>query len=84
MRLSSLTTIRSLVDEVLSTVPQSLGDIDHEGNMTGNLPGIPISRGLGAYFLLWPIKMIKTMHSPTEEQKRVAQGVFERIRNILV
>lgn len=81
IRQASLTTIRALVDEVLSTVPQSLGDIDHEGCLTEDKdPGTPEWKGVGGYFLLWPIKVIEAMRSPTAEQKNVAQGVFERIK----
>jgi hypothetical protein len=75
-----ITIIRALVDEVLSTVPQSLGDIDHEGNLVENSPGTPKCKGVGGYFLLWPIKMIKVIRSATAEQRSIAQGVFERIR----
>ena len=80
MRQASLSTIRALVDEVLSTVPQSLGDIDDEGKIVEYSSVTPKSKGVGGYFLLWPMKMIKTMRSPTEEQKHIAQCVFERIR----
>ena len=77
---ASLVIIRTLANEILSTVPQSLGDIDHQGNLTESSSSTPKARGLGAYFLLWPIKMIKALKHPTTEQKRVAQAVFERIR----
>ena len=77
---ASLATVWSLANEILSTVPQSLGDIDHQGNLTHSSSGTPKARGVGAYFLLWPIKMIKGLKHPTMEQKRVAQVVFERIR----
>lgn len=74
------TIIRDLVDEVLSTVPQSLGDIDREGQVTENSSFTPRCKGLGGYFLLWPIKMIKVTRSATVAQKEAAQGVLERIR----
>ena len=61
-------------------VPQSLGDIDHRGRLAESLSRTPKARGVGAYFLLWPIKMIKALKHPTTEQKRIAQVVFERIR----
>ena len=77
---ASLVIIWSLANEILSTVPQSLGDIDHQGNLTESSSGRPKARGVGAYFLLWPIKMIKALKHPTTEQKRIAQVVFERIR----
>ena len=77
---ASLVIIRSLANEILSTVPQSLGDIDHQGNLTDKLSVTPKARGVGAYFLLWPMKIIKALKYPTTEQKRVAQDVFERIR----
>jgi hypothetical protein len=75
-----ITTIWALVDEVLSTVPQSLGDIDHEGNVAENSSRTPKCKGVGGYFLLWPIKVIKVIRSATAEQRSVAQDVFERIR----
>lgn len=77
---ASLAIIWSLANEILSTVPQSLGDIDHQGSLTESSSGTPKARGVGAYFLLWPIKMIKGLKYPTAEQKRIAQIVFERIR----
>ena len=77
---ASLDIIWSLTNDILSTVPQSLGDIDHQGNLTESSSGTPKSRGVGAYFLLWPIKMIKGLKHPTAEQKRIAHIVFDRIR----
>lgn len=77
---ASLIIIWSLANEILSTVPQSLGDIDHRGKLIENSSNTPKARGVGAYFLLWPIKMIKALKHPTTEQKRIAQVVFERIR----
>ncbi|KAI1410244.1 hypothetical protein F5Y13DRAFT_181476 [Hypoxylon sp. FL1857] len=74
-------TIRLLADEVLSTVPQSLGDIDRLGRLHDHAAGPPRCRGIGSYLLLWPIKMIKGVQlSTTPEQKRSGQMVFERIR----
>ena len=77
---ASLIIIWSLANEILSTVPQSLGDIDHRGRLTESSSRTPKARGVGAYFLLWPIKMIKALKHPTTEQKRIAQVVFKRIR----
>ena len=77
---ASLAIIWSLANEILSTVPQSLGDIDHQGKFNQNPSNAPKVRSVGAYFLLWPIKMIKGLKHPTAEQKRIAQAVFERIR----
>ena len=76
----SLSIIRSLVDDILSTVPQSLGDIDHEGNLLGNSTGASMCKGIGGYFLLWPIKVIKETKSAEAGQRATAQAVFERIR----
>jgi hypothetical protein len=73
-------TISTLVDEILSTVPQSLGDIDHEGYLLENSPNPPKCSAIGGYFLLWPIKVIKRLRSATVGQRRVAESVFERIR----
>jgi len=78
---ASLTKIHALVDDVLATIPQSLGDIDHEGRLTEDKDtGTPKWKGVGGYFLLWPIKMILSLRSPTAEQKSVAHAVYERIR----
>ncbi|MCJ1243028.1 hypothetical protein MMC30_000224 [Trapelia coarctata] len=76
----SIQIVQALADEVLSTVPQSLGDIDHQGNILANSSGAPKCKGIGGYFLLWPIKIIKRTQSATVEQRVTAQGVFERIR----
>jgi hypothetical protein len=77
----SLAVIRSMIDEVLSTVPQSLGDIDHEGRILGSARGTPICNGIGGYFLLWPIRIIKSLPLATAEQTTFAKNVFERIRD---
>lgn len=80
-RQACITIVTDLVDEVLSTVPQSLGDVNHEGKVMGkNSSGTAKCEGVGGYFLLWPIKVIKGIRSATVEQRRIAQGVFERIR----
>ncbi|OTA95462.1 hypothetical protein M434DRAFT_28786 [Hypoxylon sp. CO27-5] len=74
-------TICLLSDEVLSTVPQSFGDIDRLGRVHDHTTGPPRCRSIGAYLLLWPIKMIKGVQlSTTPEQKQSGQVVFERIR----
>lgn len=75
-------TTRTLADEVLSTVPQTLGDIDRLGRLHDHSTGPPRCRGIGGYLLLWPIKVIKGGQvSSTPEQKRSAQVVFDRIRD---
>ncbi|KAI0379214.1 hypothetical protein F5Y04DRAFT_272079 [Hypomontagnella monticulosa] len=74
-------TIRILADEVLSTVPQTLGDIDRLGRLHDHSTEAPRCRGIGGYLLLWPIKVIKGVQvSTTPEQKQSGQVVFERIR----
>jgi len=77
---TSLDIIQTLADEVLSTVPQSLGDIDHDGKILGDSRGAHVRKGIGGYFLLWPIKIIKSLEHATFEQRSAAQAVFERIR----
>jgi hypothetical protein len=77
---TSITIIKGLVDEVLSTVPQSLGEIDYEGNLHDNLPGTKSCQGIGGYFLLWSIKVIKSTRSATSQQRAAGEEVFERIR----
>jgi len=77
---SSVSTIRTLADGILSTVPQSFGDIDQEGNILKNTGQAPKCAAIGAYFLLWPIKIIKSTVSATENQRATAQKVFQRIR----
>lgn len=77
----STRTIRTLAERVLSTVPQMLGDIDQVGRVRAPETDPPRSRAIGAYFLLWPIKIIKGAQSNvTSDQKAAAQRVFERIR----
>ena len=76
---TSKAIVRALADEVLSTVAQSFGDIDHRGRCTAEAPR---TQPIGAYFLLWPIKMVKGLNSSaTEAQKHAAHAVFERIRD---
>ena len=76
----SVGIIQTLADEILSTVPQSLGDVDHEGNVQVSSSASKC-RGVGAYLLLWPIKTVKGNKSTTAEQRKSAQCVFERIRD---
>ncbi|SCN67153.1 related to negative acting factor [Fusarium fujikuroi] len=76
----SISTVQSLAGEVLATVPQSFGDIDHLGRWHA---GSKTARwqAVGAYLLLWPIKIIKSQSAlTTGSQKEDAQKVFERIR----
>lgn len=77
----SATIIQSLADKVLATVPQSLGDLCDSGRVRDPTSPPPKCRAVGAYLLLWPIKIIKGAQShASEEQKLAAQSVFERIR----
>ncbi|CAJ2513949.1 Uu.00g020680.m01.CDS01 [Anthostomella pinea] len=55
----STTAIHILADDILATVPQSLGDINHLGCMHDATSGPLRSRAIGGYLLLWPIKVIK-------------------------
>ncbi|KAF5642003.1 hypothetical protein F25303_6702 [Fusarium sp. NRRL 25303] len=76
----SISTVQSLAGEVLATVPQSFGDIDHLGRWHA---GSKTARwqAVGAYLLLWPMKIIKSQSAVTTgSQKEDAQRVFERIR----
>ncbi|KAH8690834.1 hypothetical protein BGW36DRAFT_440155 [Talaromyces proteolyticus] len=72
----SVETVRALADAVLATVPQSLGDIDHEGRASGT----STCNAVGAYFLLWSIKVVKRTPSATVQQNAFAQDIFDRIR----
>jgi hypothetical protein len=77
----SVTIIRSLADKVLATVPQSLGDLDDSGRVRDSDSPPPRCRAVGSYLLLWSMKTIReTQSSTSEEQKRAAQCVFDRIR----
>lgn len=78
LRATSIGIIRGLVDEILSTVPQMMGEIDSNGNPLENQS---LSRGIGAYFLLWPIRVVKETLIAMPEQREAAQKVFERIRD---
>jgi hypothetical protein len=73
---ASVGVIQTLADDILATVPQSLGDIDHEGQ------AVKISKcnAVGGYFLLWSIKILKSTQSVTDKQRTVAQAIFYRIR----
>jgi hypothetical protein len=82
MSRKSIATINALADEVLSTVPQSLADINHLGIPHDAKTGSPRCRAIGAYLLLWPIKIIKGSTFATwPKQKEAAQAVFERLRD---
>jgi hypothetical protein len=77
----SMYIIFTLADQVLSTVPQSLGDIDCLGHCCPRDSERPRSGAIGAYFLLWPIKIIKGPTSmASEEQRTRASLIFDMIR----
>lgn len=79
---ASLFHIKTLADEILATVPQSFGEIDHLGRCLPDLSKPPRCQAIGAYLLLWPIKIIKDPKGmTTPSQKAAAQRVFERIRD---
>lgn len=78
---TSIAIVQMLAEEVLATVPQCFGDIDATGRPIekGKLPGC---RAIGAYLLLWPIKIIKGVEAATSKQQKEVGGlVFERIRD---
>lgn len=78
----STTTVCALVESILATVPQSLGNVDHLGHVPHSHNGIPKCRSIGCYLLLWPIKIIKAPSSAASlEQKGNARSVYERIRD---
>ncbi|KFY28446.1 hypothetical protein V491_00459 [Pseudogymnoascus sp. VKM F-3775] len=75
-------TIQWLADEILSTVPQTFGDVNHMGQAHNIKDNPPRCRGIGGYLLLWPIRTVKDQTIVTTlEQKERAWRVFERIRD---
>ncbi|KIW02839.1 uncharacterized protein PV09_05896 [Verruconis gallopava] len=79
LRAYSLSTVRHLTDEILSTVPQSLGDITNKGKPIKSTTS-PKGKAVGGYFLLWPTKVIKNLDIITPHQAMYAELTFERIR----
>ncbi|KAF2667594.1 hypothetical protein BT63DRAFT_456896 [Microthyrium microscopicum] len=79
IRQASTAMIQLLADEVISTVPQSFGDINAQG-MLQNSAQVARSSGLGGYFLLWSIKIIKVNEHVSHSTREYAKAVFERIR----
>ncbi|KAK8119419.1 uncharacterized protein PG998_004045 [Apiospora kogelbergensis] len=78
----SANTVFALVESILATVPQSLGDIDHLGHVADARDGVPKCRSIGCYLLLWPIKIIKSPASTASlDQRDKAGSVYERIRD---
>ncbi|PSR82107.1 hypothetical protein BD289DRAFT_454489 [Coniella lustricola] len=83
LEVESITIIRGLTAKILATVPQMLGDIDHAGCVRSADAPPPRCRAIGAYFLMWPVKILKSDLSKeviAEEQIEAAKEVFERIR----
>lgn len=77
----SASIVQMLADEVLGTVPQAFGDVDASGR-PAEADRLPGCRAMGAYLLLWPIKMIKGAEAATSEaQKHAGSVIFERIRD---
>lgn len=78
----SVAIVQRLADEVLATVPQAFGDVDAQGRPVDRRSSGGGGRAVGAYLLLWPIKIIKGAEAATSEaQKRAGSVVFERIRD---
>lgn len=76
----SISTIYNLTEGILASVPQSLGDINAVGYCLP--PDAARCQAVGAYLLLWPIKIIKGPQSmASQSQKWAAEEIFERIRN---
>lgn len=75
-------TIQRLADEVLATVPQTFGDVNHMGQAHNVKDGPPRCRAIGGYLLLWPINTSKCQtFATTLEQKERAWRVYRRIRD---
>ena len=49
---TSISTIQELIDDIISTVPQSLGEIGYEGHLQDNLPGTKSSKAVGGLLSL--------------------------------
>lgn len=78
---SSQLKIERLANEVLATVPQLLGDVDHLGRCRPEEGPAPRGQAIGAYFLLWPVKVVKSEEGRcTARQREAARWVFGRIR----
>ncbi|KAF7542631.1 hypothetical protein G7Z17_g11413 [Cylindrodendrum hubeiense] len=78
---TSLSQIEILADEILATVPQSFGEIDRLGRCLPDPSKPPRCQAIGAYLLLWPMKIIKDPKGMAKSsQKAAAQVLFERIR----
>ncbi|CAM1502040.1 Fc.00g040240.m01.CDS01 [Cosmosporella sp. VM-42] len=79
---SSLSAIHNLVTGVLSSVPQTFGDIDNLGRCPSTRSNPPRCQAIGGYLLLWPMKVIKDPRGmSTLTQKEAAGAIFERIRD---
>lgn len=79
----SIAVIQSLTTKIIATVPQMFGDIDHIGRVREPGTPAPRCRAIGAYFLLWPVKIIKgdvLSDIITEHSRQLAAAVFDRIR----
>lgn len=75
----SMSTIQALTEGILASVPQTLGDVNAVGCCLP--PDAARCQAVGAYLLLWPIKIVKGPQSmATESQKEAAEEIFERIR----
>lgn len=78
---TSIMVVRTLAEEILSTVAQSFGDVDGAGRSVDVFEDGPSCRAIGAYFMLWPVKIMKSEDGvATDAQKEAARLVFERIR----
>jgi hypothetical protein len=81
-RVASEATIRVVADQILSSVPQMLNDVDRTGKVSKAFRGDSAqgSDVVGACLLLWPIKIVLSNRYTTASQKHQGTKVFERIR----
>lgn len=83
LKAESVTIIQGITTKILATVPQMMGDLDYTGQVRQADGLVPRCRAIGAYFLLWPIKILKGdgLAGIIEDgQIAFAAATFDRIR----
>ena len=71
-------TIQDLISDICASVPYSLGEVDRHGNLQQFQSNWPV----GAFFLIWPLRVALNQGCARDDQKAWIIRQLEHIRNV--
>jgi hypothetical protein len=74
----SICVIDLMVNEVCSSIPFILGDVDKDGKLKSSN-----RKALAGFLLMWPLYIVKNCASSTPEQLAVVKLALQRIGNVM-